>query len=173
MADDDSKGTRKETLADMYRKDKRNKIKYGKWSVCEERKRTKLLDALAVCADRGSNLVASVDCPNLKMIRWMDAAGFCYKDLNNGNYKVWIEENVEKDYNIHYNVTSRKQSNDINITCMSCLDADANTTVVPCLCCVVCEGCSKKLKNTNNANKCINCRRVATHIAEPGGIRKV
>lgn len=50
--------------------------------------------------------------------------------------------------------------------CMVCLDKIADTMVLPCEHNVVCRTCSLELKKTNNAAKCIKCRRAIEHVLE-------
>lgn len=54
--------------------------------------------------------------------------------------------------------------------CVVCMDARANTLVLPCMHCVACMACSKRLKDTDNRDKCIVCRQRIEEIcadAEP------
>lgn len=48
--------------------------------------------------------------------------------------------------------------------CMVCLDAQADTLVLPCMHSVVCRVCSTGLRNTNDANICIQCRQPISSI---------
>jgi hypothetical protein len=48
--------------------------------------------------------------------------------------------------------------------CVVCLGTVANTLVLPCMHCVVCEKCSIRLKSTPDANQCIQCRKPLTNI---------
>lgn len=52
-------------------------------------------------------------------------------------------------------------------TCMVCLDALPDTTVLPCMHCVVCANCSEGLKATNDRKTCVQCRREITDIFYP------
>lgn len=49
--------------------------------------------------------------------------------------------------------------------CMICLDNPPTTTVLPCECRVVCDACSKGLRNTPDNTICVRCRRPITHVA--------
>lgn len=50
--------------------------------------------------------------------------------------------------------------------CMIC-EAEPPTTIVhPCLCCVVCATCSKKLKATADKDRCVKCRRLIEFVDE-------
>jgi len=42
--------------------------------------------------------------------------------------------------------------------CLVCMDAKPDTMVFPCRHCVVCQSCSIKLQNTNDATLCMKCR---------------
>ena len=50
--------------------------------------------------------------------------------------------------------------------CMICLDKTADTIVSPCGHCVVCKECSIGLRDTNDKNTCVRCRREITGISE-------
>lgn len=50
--------------------------------------------------------------------------------------------------------------------CIICMDAKANTIVLPCGHTVVCSACSVKLRDTNDARTCVRCRRPITSILE-------
>ncbi len=64
------------------------------------------------------------------------------------NVVVGIEEEEEED--------DRK--------CMICMDRMANTLVKPCLHVVVCQECSKNLKRTADAHRCVRCRCAVTSV---------
>lgn len=48
--------------------------------------------------------------------------------------------------------------------CMICLDAEASTTVAPCGHSVVCDQCSRRLRETNDNAICTQCRCPITHV---------
>ena len=48
--------------------------------------------------------------------------------------------------------------------CMICMDAPADTLVVPCMHSVVCRSCSSSLKDTRDSNTCVRCRRAITEV---------
>lgn len=50
--------------------------------------------------------------------------------------------------------------------CMVCFDKIANTVVLPCEHCVVCKECSVRLRDTNDAQRCLRCRRIITQVLE-------
>lgn len=54
---------------------------------------------------------------------------------------------------------------DLDSTCMICLDAKATTLVLPCNHTVVCDNCSKLLRTTGDNKTCVRCRRAITHVA--------
>lgn len=43
--------------------------------------------------------------------------------------------------------------------CVICMEEKPNTLVLPCMCSVVCQKCSKMLENTNDKDICVKCRR--------------
>lgn len=45
------------------------------------------------------------------------------------------------------------------ITCIICMDAKADTMVLPCMHQVVCRACSRALQDTDNATRCVICRQ--------------
>lgn len=51
--------------------------------------------------------------------------------------------------------------------CSICLDKAANTVVMPCEHSVVCEQCSKDLKNTNDRAVCCQCRNPIDAVYYP------
>lgn len=51
--------------------------------------------------------------------------------------------------------------------CSICLDRKANTLVMPCEHSVVCETCSKDLKNTNDRSVCCHCRNPIDAVYYP------
>jgi hypothetical protein len=51
--------------------------------------------------------------------------------------------------------------------CMICLTAEPNTMVLPCYHVVVCDRCSVKLQNTNDAHVCVKCRRPIHQVLYP------
>lgn len=52
--------------------------------------------------------------------------------------------------------------------CMICLDKPASTLVLPCEHRVVCDDCSRGLRNTPDNTICVRCRRRITHVAYAG-----
>jgi len=51
--------------------------------------------------------------------------------------------------------------------CMICYENKPTTMVAPCMCCVVCDKCSKGLTNTPYRKKCIRCQRLITGVYYP------
>lgn len=49
--------------------------------------------------------------------------------------------------------------------CMICLVSPPDTVVNPCKHCVVCSECSERLKNTNDAETCVQCRCPITNVS--------
>ena len=92
-------------------------------------------------------------------------------DFNNkNNYFNWGEF---KDYdpktlksNIIENKQKKEEQIDEDFECMICLTNKPDTMVLPCEHVIVCKQCSAQLKNTNDAKKCVRCRRLITHILE-------
>ncbi len=52
------------------------------------------------------------------------------------------------------------------IECFICMDAIADTLVLPCYHQCVCRSCSEKLKNSNDKYTCIQCRNVITEVLQ-------
>lgn len=50
--------------------------------------------------------------------------------------------------------------------CLVCLDKTADVIVLPCMHMVVCQDCSKKMRGTINAEKCILCRQTIDEILD-------
>ena len=71
-----------------------------------------------------------------------------------------VEEEIKKVIVIKDN---EKNEEDDNL-CLICMENVANTMVMPCEHVVVCKQCSDKLKNTNDKNTCVKCRRPITHV---------
>lgn len=51
-------------------------------------------------------------------------------------------------------------------TCAICYENPPDTMVLPCEHNIVCKSCSKELRGTPNADKCVYCRQEITHILE-------
>lgn len=52
---------------------------------------------------------------------------------------------------------------DEKVTCMICLEKEADTMVLPCEHNVVCQTCSRQLAHTADAHICVQCRRPIQH----------
>ena len=64
------------------------------------------------------------------------------------------------------NNSSKKRKSIDETICVVCLEAVADTMVLPCEHCVVCKNCSVALRSTSNAHTCVYCRAVIEHILE-------
>lgn len=60
---------------------------------------------------------------------------------------------------LQYNSPPKRIKKEEEDECMICLDAPADTLVLPCEHKVVCGACSRALRNTNDAKTCVRCRR--------------
>ena len=89
-----------------------------------------------------------------------------YVNNNNNDYKKeeQDEEKIVKDEDNNNCKKRKKEDEEIvkeeeeEFVCMICQELPPTTMVMPCRHVVVCENCSKKLKDTNDKHTCVRCR---------------
>ena len=82
-----------------------------------------------------------------------------------------LPDSPHKDFLIkfisHFHDLKPNESEKISIDdCVICLDKKPDTMVLPCMDVVVCHKCSHKLKNTNDKQTCVKCRRPIDNVLD-------